>query len=249
MKRIFAVIFFVCFLHLVYAGNGYNSHKDQKLTFSFNAGVAVPVGGFASKDSLKRNDTTHANGFAKTGFQFNIDITYRVSKHVGIAARVGGALCSFDAAGYTQAYNVPSTFTVSASGKHYVGEYLIGPYFYLPASDNFGFEIKLLGGIVSSAYPEYTIASNIPNNYTSTTYKYTQASGFGYAFSFGGRLKVDENVAVLASVTYTGSDAKYNGLLVNGSTTTNYGYSDLSTSIRTMELGVVSITLGVGITF
>lgn len=253
MKKVFTVIISVCLLHIVYAGNGHgygDRNKNQKFTMAFNAGVAIPTGGFAKKDTLPYyHDTTHAYGFAKTGFQFNIDLSFRFATNFGVAGRVGGALCQWDAAGYTQVYKIPSNETVSPNGKHYIGEYLLGPYFYFPASDNFAVEVKLLLGLISSSYPEYSVYSNVPGNYASTTIKYSVGSGFGYALSVSGRLKVEENIAIVASANYSGSQMKYPGLLYTATTPSSYGYSVLSTTVRTMSLGIVSFTLGFAITF
>jgi|SRR6185312_9094686 len=252
MKKLFVAIISVGLLQAAYAGNGYGygeRNKSTKFTMAFNAGVAVPLGAFASKDSVARTDSTHAHGYAKTGFQFNLDISYRFFQNVGLVARIGGAICQFDVAGYTQGNNVPADFTVGVDGKHYIGEYLIGPYFYLPASDIVSFEIKLMGGVVSSSYPEYGEASNLPNNYTSFSYKYTTASDFGYALSVGARFKIQENAAVMANLSYTGSTIGYQGLLVSESTPTNLGFTNLDSSLRTMSLGIFSATLGVAISF
>jgi hypothetical protein len=247
-------MFFLGFLHYTYAGGFHGGRysttiAEKKISFCFNFGVALPLGDFARKDSLSSNDTTHAHGYANTGFQFNIGINYLFSKNVGVAAWLGGSVCSFDAQTFSVANNIPSDGTVSAAGKHYIAQYLIGPYFFFPVSDNFGLEGKLLAGIVSSRYPDYTIASNIPGNFSSETISYTQASGFGYAFSFGGRLKVGDLMNLMASVSYIGSNIQYPGLIESRSVPTGYGYSILSPSTRAMSLGVLAFTLGFGVSF
>jgi hypothetical protein len=254
MKRIYAVIIFIGFLHNTYAGGFHGGHysttiAEKKFNFSFNFGLALPLGDFANKTALPQNDSTHAHGFASTGFHFEIGVGYLFSKNVGIAGCLGGSVCAFDAAAYSAVYNVPPTFSVSASGKHYVAQYLIGPYFFFPLSDNFGLEAKIMAGIITSRYPDVTIASNMPGNFQAQMYSYTLGSGFGYAFSFGGRLKVGDLMNVLATVSYIGSTVNYPGQLETASTPSGYGYTYLSLATRSMSLGVVALTVGFGVSF
>jgi hypothetical protein len=254
VRRVILLAISIFTLSAVKAGNNFGRQQgtsdNKKFSFSFNAGVGIPTAGFAKKDSVGRNDTTHAVGFAKPGFHFEVGVSFRFLKNFGIAASIGGSICRFDAAGYASAYGIStSNYNVSSAGSHYIGQYLIGPYFYIPASDNFSIEIKTMVGIVSAQYPDVSILSIMPNNYSGQTYKFAHASGFGYGLSVGGKVKLDNMIGLTFMVSYVGSAVKYDGQVYSISTPSGYTYTGFSFATRDMQLGIVALTGGLCISF
>lgn len=243
----------VLLLSVANAGNHFGRqpgvNNDKKFSFSFNAGIGIPTAGFANKDSIARTDTTHAHGFANKGFHFDIGVSYRFTQYVGVAIRIGGSICSFNNGAYASAFNIPSTEDVSANGSHYIGEYFGGPYFYIPVNNNFSVEAKAMFGIVSAQYPDISIESNQPNNLSGRTFKFAHAQDFGYCFSLGGKIKLDDMVGLSITVGYTGSTMYYPGQVYSISTSSGYTYSGFSFADRQMKLGIISITGGLVISF
>lgn len=253
MKRFLLLITLVGVSFALTAGNNFGKQpgagNNKKFSFSFNAGIGFPTSGFANKDSIGRNDTTHAHGFAKSGFHFEVDLSYRFINNLGLAASVGGSICPFDAAAYTNAYGISSDNTVSSQGSHYIGQYLIGPYFFIPASDNFSIEIKTLLGLVSAQYPDITIASNVPNNYSGQTYKFAHAQNFGYSVSIDSKVKIDDMISLVFMLSYVGSSIQYKGQVYSISTPSGFTYSGFSNATRDMQLGIITVTGGLCISF
>ncbi|HXB11563.1 MAG TPA: hypothetical protein VNZ45_06235 [Bacteroidia bacterium] len=261
IKNILFIPVFVFIISFANAGPHYgrqgsgNDHK--KFSFSFNPGYGIPLMDFAKKAYLPIKDSLHAYGFANPGFHFEVCATYLFTEYVGVAADFGGTICPFDdnayAAAYTSVYPtsflVPTNSSVSANGSNFIAQYLGGPYFYIPINDKFCFEIRILAGLISSTYPDITITSNVPNNYSSYFYKYAVGQGFGYGASVGGKYMIDPNVGVVANVSYTGGTMTYAGLDYNYTTPSGFLYGGFSFSDRTMSVGIVSITAGLALCF
>lgn len=256
MRRLCTVSIFVCLVQCVDAGGFSGGHystsiTEKKFSFGFKFGIALPVADFGNKSGISSKDTLHEHGYANPGFEFEIGATYRFAKNIGVAVSMFNTLCKFDVASYTSA-NPDMLFpnsSVSVSGKHFVAQYLFGPYFFFPLSDNFALDAKTLVGILSSRYPDFTIASTIPGNLSAKTISHAQASGFGYTFSFGGEYKIGDYIAITAAATYSGSNVSYSGIFYTISTPSGLGYTLTSSSTRTMALGIIGFTAGFSVIF
>src|ERR1700677_1516684 len=142
---------------LVAAGvlyTGANSANAQsKLSFGLNVGAGIPMGAYAKHDSTalpvagstmnagKGNDTTKLNGFAKTGFSFNVYGQYMLAGPIGVKLMIGGTMNSYDVATLNSDFaNLQSKYYGTSTGSptftassYYVGQYFIGPCLKLPA--------------------------------------------------------------------------------------------------------------------
>jgi hypothetical protein len=241
-------------------GHQMSSNDDKKFTFSFNAGIGIPFGDFAKTSALGGTnampwtDSTHANGFANKGFHFDVGVSWRFTDYIGVAARIGGTICSFNASAYQSAYptvpNIPANQeTVMANGSHYVGEYFIGPMFHIPAGDQFSFDIKLMAGIVSEQYPDWTISSTDTLSHAAEEYKYAHASDFGYCVSAMARYKLDANIGLSLTASYVGATITLPGWVYSNTTPSGFTYSEFSFQDRTMSLSMLTITGGLTISF
>ena len=258
MKKNFLLLGLWCIINYTYAGNHYGrqygQNDNQRFGFSFNAGIGFPVSAFGEKDSLPVLDSnyTKADGYAKPGFHFEVGISYRFAKYIGIAGVTGGTICPFDASAYNNTHRLsfaPYQLRASAQGSHYEAEYLIGPFLYIPVSDKFSIEARALFGILSSKYPDITVASTLPNNYFGYTYKFSIGKDFAYYFSVAGKIKLGDNIGVVIMANYLGSSVVYPGLVYTDSTPSGFSYSGFYFGNRSMSLGILSITGGLYISF
>lgn len=256
MKKVLLFACSICLVHSLGADNHFGSQMsqygdDKKFSFSFNAGVGIPLLDFGKKVTWPASDSTHAYGFANPGFHFQVVMSYRFIKYVGIAARMGGSICSFDVQHYTaeNPNSVPPNFTASAYGSHFVSAYMGGLYLYYPFNDQFSVESKILFGSVFAHYPDITVTCDLPNNNSSTIFKLANAKNFGYNISIGCRYRLDELLWILGEVSYTGANLQYEGETSGGTLANGIPYTSISDTYRSMQLGILTITGGFAITF
>lgn len=270
---------------------GTNSTNAQanKLSFGLNLGATIPMGGFAKHDSSalpvsqftgnntgKVNDTTKLNGFAKTGFHFNVWGQYMIAGPIGVKLMIGGSMISYDVStlnsdiatqyiAYSPGHSSAGAPTFT-SNSYYVGQYLIGPSLKLPAG-KFNIEGQILVGLLSTTYP--TLTQNIDQTSGGGGFTYTEtgtsvttfksASGFGYNISAGIEDKIAPLIGLHLDVGYTGSSLSYASytqvtsgtdtetITGLGTTTTSFNNTSTNNSAKTLSVGMLQITLGVSV--
>jgi len=233
-----------------------NSAKSQdlahKLSFGLNVGVGIPGGDFSKNDgsalplaNTTTPDTTKYNGFAKTGFHFDVYGTYMFSSHVGAMLSLGGTMNSFDAATLQTVANSNggSGAVVTSSGNYFVGQYLVGPYVALPLGSNkLQLELKGLVGLVTANYPTIDYAQGLGTG----TITVKSGSGFGYRFGAGLKYMVADMIGLHFDLGYTGSSITYS------SSTQTQSFGSMSQSetdpvSKTMSLSLMQVTVGVSV--
>jgi hypothetical protein len=147
MKKLTLIAATFITLGVLYTGQ--NSVVAQsKFSFGLNVGAGIPMGAYAKNDSTalplssstvnagKGNDTTKYNGFAKTGFHFNVYGQYMIVGPVGLKVMIGGTMNSYDIATYNTNYDYLYAKSNPNSGglpvwtdskSYFIGQYLIGP--------------------------------------------------------------------------------------------------------------------------
>jgi hypothetical protein len=269
---------------------GANSANAQsKFSFGVNIGQGIPMGDYAKHDSTQlplshyttrknstypkgynANDTNQLNGFAKTGFSFNVYGQYMIVGPIGIKLMVGGTMNSYDIATYnsiyTKIWNESSpgassyTYTWTAGKSYYIGQYMLGPCLKLPVSGKLRIEGQILAGLVTGSYPtltgDYSYSGHIPGLSESGTQTYTISSGsvFGYNINAGIEYMLIKIIGIHLNVGYTGSSFSYPTYnIVNTQTQTLGGYTIFSTLTqnynvaKTMSMGLLQITTGASI--
>jgi len=290
MKKIILISTAFIAVGMTYTGNNFANAQESKISFGFNAGAGIPMGDYAKHDSTaspiaeatKRynsanpppkgynvNDTTKLNGFAKTGFHFNVYGQYRIAGPIGIKLSIGGTMNSYDAATFSSAYakiwaenpsntGVPAP-TWTSSKNYYIGEYLIGPCLRLPAGAKLKIEAQVLVGLVTGSYPSLngTLSVSGPgysDSYTETYSTVSSVSAFGYNFSAGFEYKVAPLIGLHLNAGYTGSSFSYANYTVAQTTSqTLFGVTSTNSSTstynvaKTMSMGILAITLGLSV--
>jgi hypothetical protein len=153
------------------SGTGTALPGERKFTLGISLGAAIPSGNFASTNvknsfwDFNSADSTHLQGFAKTGFHFNVTATYQFTDDFGLTLLLGNNSNPFDINAFSSAIGYPAS---SQTSNYSTAEYLIGPCFSLPISSKLKFRVSLLAGIVTSNYPTIDVTLN-----DSTTYEVT----------------------------------------------------------------------------
>lgn len=249
MKRIFLVANCMLFSFLLSAQSEDKIKDDlgiKQSSLDLNIGVGLPISDFGNttEDPVPSSNSTVINGLASTGFHFDADYGYRFSQFFGAMLRVGGNINSFNAAEWQtiRSEEVPGIST-SADGGFYIGEYFIGPFVSIPASDKIKVEIKALAGIITANFP--TLNETYPYTGEVEVRNIKSADDFGYYFSVTMKYMIKNNVGINFTVGYSGSSIKYPQENV---TLAEPGYQTTTTTdnlSRTMGLGIIQITTGI----
>ena len=145
MKKIFVLVaaLLVCF---VVTGQDNREVKDVKSAFSINIGPSFPIGDFESTN--ENNDNA---GFAKTGFNFNLNYDYKFVPNVGLGVNF-----------YYGHHNIHDeqlhAAAQNSSADHYqcVG-FLAGPMFTGKITPRTDINFRLMGGVARSNSPEFVV--------------------------------------------------------------------------------------------
>ena len=221
--------------------------SDSKLTIGISVGASLPMGAYGSKNtdtaSSTRNDSTHIqNGYASTGFHFDVTAAYMFADNIGGEVMIGGNMNSFDVASFKTNNNIksPSTFTAN---NYYIGQYLVGPV--LSFGDKLKINIRVLVGLVTANATVET-ETNGQSGASEFSYTYTgnSASAFGYNVGAGIKYNFNDKMGLLVNVDYLGSTLTYTGY---SESQTYFGSTSSHTNTtlkQTMALGMVNATVG-----
>lgn len=249
MKKLLCIGLYLLALTYAKAGDDdKSSEKKRKFTFTASFGSNIALGAYGRKDSIPVHDTTHINGYSDLGFYFDISAGYQITDVIGLAVMLNGNFDDFNTVGYENAYegNTAKPLaagTVTTSGSYFLVQYLVGPYFEIPASANKLSKIciKLMAGSMHCNYPTISNMEGYSNTYTQSV---TSGSGFSYRIYAGYEVYASEALRITFGAAYSGGNITYNSVT---STLSGPGvnYSYTSNSARIMSVGLIQISTGV----
>jgi hypothetical protein len=252
MKKHILLAVAVCSAFILKAGDkdllSHGGGGDSKLTIGLSVGAALPMSAYGAKAtdtaSSTQNDSTHVqNGFASTGFHFDVTASYMFADHIGGQVMIGGNMNSFDVATYKTVNNIKSPETFTAN-NYYIGQYLVGPV--LSFGDKLKLNIRVLVGLVTSNATVITETNGQSGGAeASFTRTGNPGSGFGYNFGAGIKYNFNDKMGLLVNVDYLGSTLSYTGY---GQSSTFFGTTSSTTNTtlkQTMALGMVNASVGI----
>jgi hypothetical protein len=221
--------------------------STKKITIEISIGASIPMGAFGSKGtdttSAERKDTNRIyNGYAKTGFHFDVTGGYFLGNNFRFMILLGGNMNTVDAKTYTTVNGIKSPESLTAT-SYYVGQYFMGLSFSLPG-DKLSVSFSLLGGLVTASY--LTTTRIYPLGPSTETEVSTGNGGIGFGYQFGAGIKYSLNncIGLTFNVAYTGSSITYIGNTYTDSgviayTTANPGHKQI------MMLGLLTTSVGI----
>ncbi|MFI5141294.1 MAG: hypothetical protein ACHQII_02960 [Bacteroidia bacterium] len=239
----------------------------KKFTILVSAGASVPIQDFGKKTFNRPNtaaDTININGFASTGVNFNLSVSYKFVKKLGVMLQASQTINRLDNTDYANAINtaaagaVTNNTNIQTSGPYHIGQYLIGLCLSLPLEEKVSFEAHALIGETTAANPKITETQITPQDDVVATTKYNNGTGFGYNLGMGVKCMFNKTIGLQIMGSYAGSKIScpgYNytytdiqtrrGFVYNYAVTNNYSTS----STRYMSVGMLNITLGLAFSF
>jgi len=223
------------------------SSADKRFSIGLSFGAAIPLSKFAST-SVKGTfwdfhsvDSTHLEGFAKSGFNFTLTASYLFPGNVGIMVMYASNSNAFDINTFSASVGLPSS---TNSELYSENEYLIGPFVVLPEG-NFRFTFSALVGLASVAYPEITCNAHD----TTYTYDFQGGSGFAYNLGAGAEYNFSKWFAALVNINYMNATIQYNGYSITGTIPGYIAYYSSPTDVLSMPTGMLKITAGIVLRF
>ena len=185
---------------------------DKKFSIKISAGAAIPLGDFGSTNvkgsfwDFNSIDSTRLQGFATTGFHFDISLAYYIHDFFGISLMIGDNINGIDLNAFSLAVGFPAT--VSSSSTNYsTAEFLIGPVFNFNLASKLKLTAGIYIGLARNNYPEFTISLN--DTLTDTRTLQNGNLSFAYSVSGGISYAVTDNIDITADVSYTGVALHY----------------------------------------
>jgi Outer membrane protein beta-barrel domain len=196
--------------------------KNEKMFhLDLNGGPSFPAGVFAST-----TNTDVEAGFAKSGFNINLDFGYQISDYVGLTARGLYGNFSLDISAFNQT-------NVTADHWQYYG-LVVGPMLTLPVADKAKVDVKAMGGIANANSPAVKLNGTIIAD---------QDWSVAFAMQFGANLRYNfkDNLFGLVNADYSYMKPSFSIITgTNGSSVT---------TTEDQKMGAFNVGLGVGINF
>jgi len=208
--------------------------KTNKFNIGLSTGFAFPVAFFKSNDYNNFQDP----GFAKTGFNINLQGSYLLTKNVGIASKVFFSNFGVDE-GAAKRY-LPISVTPSSTDHWQYFGILAGPMGTIELADNFYMDVKGLVGYSRANAPVLKFSlEDISGVTLSTSDKWSDAFAWQLGTDF--RYRFANNFNVFTNIDYSYMKPRWNYDITAGGSKT-------SATIH-QRMSVVNANLGVGIEF
>lgn len=255
MKQLFSVKLLILCL-LLFSTLFVYAQKEKKSRISLSIGAAIPLGDIAEN---QLDSSLLMNGFAKTGFHFNMAYTYNFANNFGITAAFFGNVNPVNMNKYRSEYQrvikegfpilEDVTFTHdNDKGSWTTGGLLIGPNINFYLARHFYLEVRGLIGLGLGYSPEI----HNTMTYEDFSFSYEQQADHTEAFAWnvgaGFNYRFDK-LFIRLNVDYLSSNLKFNNLNIKyPQPDSEQGWGEIQ---RTLELTnqQLQISAGVGICF
>ena len=206
MRRYFATILFVAMLL-----NLHGQPESQKGYFGISAGVAIPVGNFASTDV---NDETP--GYANSGFNGFLSTHIHIKDYIGFAGMIGYSKNPYDVQSFNENYrnqNPGVQYEFSASDYEMIS--LLGGAFVSIPQGIMDINLKGYIGVSVATMPStnsfiYSGEAGDPHRQIETL------KNRSTAFTYGGGVNLifytKKNLAILIDASYLQAKPEFNAL-------------------------------------
>ncbi len=203
---------------------------DTKSFIAFHGGPSFPIGAFSSKDMANSSNA----GFAKTGFNLNLNYGYHIQNNIGLAAGVfynkymmdGSNIIFTDEGGHVIPLNVDhwQFYGVTA-----------GPAFTFGAGKNINADLRIMGGVVNANAPLIKV-----QDIKVTEEEWNVAPVFQAGLDF--RIGISNSLFIYAGADYMYIDPKFKY-------TFTPDFQGITTQEFHQKMNVINVTGGFGYKF
>jgi hypothetical protein len=208
--------------------------ETKKFNIGLSTGFAFPVSFFKSKDYNHFQDP----GFAKTGFNINLEGSYHIIKNFGIASKFMFSNFGVDEEA-AKRYLPLSTTPSSTDHWQYFG-ILAGPMGTIDLGDNFSMDVKGLVGYARANAPVLKFSLEEISGVTlATSDKWSDAFAWQLGTDF--KYKFANNFNIFTNIDYSYMKPRWSYDLSAGGSKTS--------AIVHQRMSVIDVNLGVGVEF
>ena len=217
---------------------------DKRFSISASIGPAYAMQDFGSKNvknsfwDFNSIDSVKLQGFAMTGFHFNINASYLLSENIGVMVLFGNSSNQFDLGGFSSTMGYPTT---SVLGTFHTSEYMIGPCFSFSEWKRVKIDLNVLIGLATSTYPDLTLTVGRD---TTESFVFNPGKSFAYSFGAAVRYSLTDDLDLLLGVSYTETKMSYPGMTVTFTIPGYYGTLSRPTDVTSMTIGILRPTIG-----
>lgn len=207
--------------HPGHGNNWKDSIKKAAFFFSFDMGVSVPFKDYASRDTTRNfmiigPDSTNGKGFANAGFHAGFSGGFFLTPNFGLCAKVAYNQNSFDET--TLNLLVNGNYSYSINDNYSIWQFMGGIFGNFQTGKSSSVWLQGMIGLINANFPSFSIY-NLPQNlfppYLSWNFTLSNASDFAWCVSASYEKAISENVSLLGTVCYTGSELVYPSLTYN----------------------------------
>ena len=215
----------------------------SRLAITF--GPSIPMGNFANAEAGTFNHWNNSAGFAKTGFEVNLDGSYYFLHALGIGAIIGfsdhGGLNRTDIKtlgdSYTDAFAVDYS-TVTTNYRYQALTILIGPRLAIPINEKLSLDINANAGLLKSlSTPEISVELEDVSQFKQASSK---TSAFGWQAGAGLNYSLNKKLNLILNAGYFSSA----GIKINNENRTN----SAGRLVTKQSMSWINTVVGIGYT-
>ncbi|HXC06800.1 MAG TPA: outer membrane beta-barrel protein [Bacteroidia bacterium] len=218
---------------------------DPKMVVGVSVGAAMPMGAYGSTAKLAAGDTAHANGFAKTGFHFDVNAGYYFTSNVGAMIQIGGNMNGFNMTAYNTTYGI--TNSTATASSYYVGSYLVGPTLRFPLGDKMGFSARILVGLMTLKDSKWSDTQTFLGTTYTTTEQWNTASAFAYNIGASIKYNLTDKMGLGLNIDYLGGSPNFS-TYTRTTTPTTSGSPDVTSGGHKINMGTSLLNISLGLT-
>jgi hypothetical protein len=208
--------------------------ETKKFNIGLSTGFAFPVAFFKSKDYNHFQDP----GFAKTGFNINLEGSYHIIKNFGIASKF--MFSNFGVDEEAAKRYLPISVTPSSTDHWQYFGILAGPMGTIDLGDNFSMDVKGLVGYARANAPVLKFnLEEISGITLATSDKWSDAFAWQLGTDF--KYKFANNFNIFTNIDYSYMKPRWSFDLTAGGSKTS--------AIVHQRMSVIDVNLGVGVDF
>ncbi|NEW82322.1 MAG: hypothetical protein GZ094_08160 [Mariniphaga sp.] len=254
MKQLSIILFiFSCLSPHLFAQNKLN----DRFSFSISGGAAIPVGTFGMKDISNAviyyvpnsNDPSYKyligidkskSGFAKNGYCYNAQISYRMTNHVFLFLRAGQTKNSVQTSEISAFLTHRSDLQEFEEADYKIGSVTPGVG-YTMSLKQWDISLGLFGGLARSKFPSYRSILLYTTTVPPITWGHEGETPNLFSFSKGGVLSINRRIKQISAgieITYQHSNFKYDITMrtIPGGTPNATAHDKLVVSLLTVGL-------------
>jgi hypothetical protein len=222
MKKIMLIIAALICINIPANSQLQKTQASKKFFLTAAAGPSFPVGDFASK-----NISNEQAGFAKTGFNINLNFGYQQTENFGFVASLLYSKHLMDVSSL-QSMGLPA---ITADHWQSYG-IMVGPMLTLPVNDKIKTDFKILAGVTNVNAPVMGYAGDV-------VMSEQWSAAFAMQLAVDMRYYVSNNFFLIANIDYNAMRPKFKITDANGN----------SSGSATQQVSDLPVTVGIGVAF